>query len=155
MTPLSVGVLDTRLELAIAEQHLALSDTNHAVRLRLLGNNQTTWDLAPDLAAGFSYPPGQQADVDCQHMAIPSYFQPGALEPELSRKLLRLKSWSIQLSSAIRYEYNDSLIEPMSICIDIIGPGSGVYDRLYRCGLPVVGVNSSNSSMFPETHLNC
>jgi uncharacterized delta-60 repeat protein len=53
VTPLSVCVSGTQLELAVAEQYLGLSGSSYALGIRLFGDNPTTWDLAPDLAPGF------------------------------------------------------------------------------------------------------
>jgi uncharacterized delta-60 repeat protein len=53
VTPLSVGVSGTQLELAVAEQYLGLSGSSYSLGIRLFGDNATTWDLAPDLAPGF------------------------------------------------------------------------------------------------------
>lgn len=38
---------------------------------------------------------------------------------------------------------------PVEICVDVIGLGSGVYDRLNELGLPVVGVNVGERALDP------
>ena len=55
VTPLSWGVFASRLELAVAEQYLALPSTSYTIRFRLVGNNPSTADLAPNAGAGYSF----------------------------------------------------------------------------------------------------
>lgn len=75
---LNYAISTTRLELAIATEHLGL-DTNASSRFRLYGNNPATADFAPHNAPGFFYAMTTQGSVRCQSMAIPAYFYPGAL----------------------------------------------------------------------------
>jgi hypothetical protein len=49
---------------------------------------------------------------------------------------------TMQLAGAIKYEYDLSVAsKPMLICVDAIGIGAGVADRLMEQGLPVLCVN--------------
>jgi len=43
---------------------------------------------------------------------------------------------------------------PSEILVDVIGMGAAVVDRLHELGLPVRGVNVSETSMFSETYRN-
>mgnify|MGYP001558825965 CR=1 FL=1 len=74
------------------------------------------------------------------------------------RQLTRLQQFkdmdSIQLSGRVNQEYKDCTVKPKAICVDVIGPGSGVYDRLLYKGLPVVAILGNAASSFPEQHCN-
>ena len=52
---------------------------------------------------------------------------------------------TMQLCGIIVNEYNDAAKKPSTIFVDVIGIGAGVADRLSEQGLPVVGVNVSES----------
>ena len=76
------------------------------------------------------------------------------------RKILALTSWQnldlMQLSGAIVAEF-ESLHprhQPQRICIDSIGVGGGVTDRLRELGLPAIGVNTSEAPALRQTYLN-
>lgn len=63
-----------------------------------------------------------------------------------------VKTWNqrdtMTISGIIAKEYNDTPIDerPHEICIDVIGVGAGVVDRLTELGYPVTGVNVSESA---------
>lgn len=63
--------------------------------------------------------------------------------------VLDVKTWRdldlMQLCGAVKAEYDIADPKPESIAIDTIGLGAGVYDRLRELGLPVLGVNVSES----------
>jgi hypothetical protein len=63
--------------------------------------------------------------------------------------VLDLKVWKnldlMQLCGAVKAEYDIADRKPGSIAIDAIGMGAGVVDRLRELGLPVVGINVSES----------
>lgn len=75
--PLTYAISGTRLEMAVAAQHLGLG-ANYAARFRLHGNNPTTVDFSPHHAPGHAYAATAPGNVTCQSMAIPAYFYPGA-----------------------------------------------------------------------------
>lgn len=52
----------------------------------------------------------------------------------------------MQTAGMIYMEYQDARNKPMSINVDVIGMGAGVVDRLKELGLPVVGINVSESA---------
>ena len=76
------------------------------------------------------------------------------------RKILALTAWKnldlMQLSGAIVAEF-ESLhprLQPQRICIDSIGVGGGVVDRLRELGLPAIGINTSEAPALRQTYLN-
>ena len=77
------------------------------------------------------------------------------------RKLIEQIVWSkldtMQICGRVVDLYDEARESnniPNSINIDIIGVGSGVYDRLSELGLPVVAVHSGSESSSKDTHLN-
>lgn len=76
------------------------------------------------------------------------------------RKLYNIKKWknidTMQLAGQISHEYNHTENEgkPEKIFVDVIGIGSGVYDRLNELGLPVVPVNVAEKSNDPKKYKN-
>jgi phage terminase large subunit len=62
---------------------------------------------------------------------------------------LDLKVWRnldlMQLCGAVKAEYDIAEPKPVSIMVDAIGMGAGVVDRLRELGLPILGVNVSES----------
>ena len=64
-------------------------------------------------------------------------------------QLEKTKEWfgldTMQTAGTIVAEYNEAKERPDSICVDVIGIGAGVVDRLKELGLPVVGINVSES----------
>jgi hypothetical protein len=51
----------------------------------------------------------------------------------------------MQTVGLLKNEYDASKVKPSHICVDVIGLGAGVVDRAKEIGLPVVGVNVSES----------
>jgi len=76
------------------------------------------------------------------------------------RKILSLTSWKnldlMQLSGAIVAEFESCLPrqQPQQICIDSIGVGGGVTDRLRELGLPAIGINTAEAPALRQTYLN-
>ena len=76
------------------------------------------------------------------------------------RKILSLTSWKnldlMQLSGAIVAEYEACLprTQPAQICIDSIGVGGGVTDRLRELQLPAIGINTAEAPALRQTYLN-
>ena len=72
----------------------------------------------------------------------------------------RPKVWqgkdTMQLAALIHEEWNATPPpkRPRSICVDVIGIGSGVVDRLRMLGLPVRGVNVAETSSFSDRYQN-
>jgi hypothetical protein len=58
----------------------------------------------------------------------------------------------MQLCGAVKAEYDLSEQKPESIMIDAIGMGAGVVDRLRELGLPILGINVSESPSNPNTN---
>jgi hypothetical protein len=52
---------------------------------------------------------------------------------------------TMQLAGAIKSEWDSQVQKPSLICVDVIGIGAGVVDRLHEQDLPVLGVNVSES----------
>lgn len=63
---------------------------------------------------------------------------------------------TMQTAGWIVDEWNStpSSLRPVEICVDVIGIGSGVADRLRELGLPIVDVNVSESPSFSEKYTN-
>ena len=76
------------------------------------------------------------------------------------RKVEALKTWRqldlMQLTGAIVAEYESQLprTQPSQICVDSIGVGGGVVDRLIELGLPAIGINTAESPSTKGTYLN-
>ena len=76
------------------------------------------------------------------------------------RKLLSMRSWNnldlMQLTGAIVSEFESCppRQQPVSICIDSIGVGGGVVDRLRELQLPAVGINTAETPGMRQTYLN-
>ena len=67
----------------------------------------------------------------------------GNVVPEMPRRWRNLDT--MQLAGAIKHEYERQGVKPILICIDSIGLGAGVVDRLNEQNLPVLGVNVSET----------
>jgi phage terminase large subunit len=52
------------------------------------------------------------------------------------------------------YESTDMEDRPSDICVDVIGVGAGVYDRLAELGLPVLGINVAEMPSIRERYGN-
>jgi phage terminase large subunit len=63
--------------------------------------------------------------------------------------VLDLQSWRnldlMQTCSVVKAQYDITYPKPAMICVDSIGLGAGVEDRLRQLGLPVMGVNVSET----------
>lgn len=59
---------------------------------------------------------------------------------------------TMQLAAAVHAEYKRTNVEerPVDICVDVIGLGAGVVDRLIQLGLPVRGINVSEAALSPN-----
>ena len=60
-----------------------------------------------------------------------------------------VRSWrgkdTMQTAGMIKLDYDEALEKPEAIFVDVIGLGAGVVDRCRELGLPVVGVNVSET----------
>lgn len=71
-----------------------------------------------------------------------------------------LKRWrnydTMQVAGAVKMEYDtcDPASRPAEIMVDLIGIGAGVVDRLRELGLPVRGINVSESPAMKGQYLN-
>ena len=76
------------------------------------------------------------------------------------RQLLSMRSWNnldlMQLTGAVVAEYEacPPRQQPVSICIDSIGVGGGVVDRLRELQLPAIGINTAETPAMRQTYLN-
>ena len=61
---------------------------------------------------------------------------------------------TMQLTGAIKAEYDTSTEKPEEIFVDAIGLGAGVADRLRELGLPAYAINVSESPAMGDTYLN-
>lgn len=68
----------------------------------------------------------------------------------------RAKLDTMQAAGWVVDQWNDTPIgqRPVEICVDVIGIGSGVADRLRELGLPVVDVNVSEAPAFSDKYVN-
>lgn len=68
-----------------------------------------------------------------------------------NHQLEKVKEWygkdTMQLAGLIKAEWDETPVKerPVAINVDVIGIGAGVVDRLKELGLPVVGVNVSET----------
>lgn len=60
----------------------------------------------------------------------------------------------MQLTGAVKAEYDSSMDKPQEIFVDAIGLGAGVADRLRELGLPAYAINVSESPAMGATYLN-
>ncbi len=62
----------------------------------------------------------------------------------------KLQYWrgldNMQVAGKVKLEYDAAIKKPEAICVDVIGLGAGVVDRLRELGLPVVGVNVAEAA---------
>ena len=76
------------------------------------------------------------------------------------RRLLSLRSWNnldlMALCGAVMAEYESCppRQQPAAICIDSIGVGGGVVDRLRELNLPAIGINTAETPAMRQTYLN-
>ena len=61
---------------------------------------------------------------------------------------------TMQLTGAIKAEYDSCLEKPVEIFVDAIGLGAGVADRLREMGLPAYAINVSESPAMGHHYLN-
>ena len=61
---------------------------------------------------------------------------------------------TMQLTGAIKSEYDKSMEKPQEIFVDAIGLGACVADRLRELGLPAYAINVSESPAMGDTYLN-
>lgn len=64
---------------------------------------------------------------------------------------------TMQLAGRIKHEWDETDVKqrPVDICVDVIGIGAGVYDRLRQLGLPARPINVSESpSLHKEKYRN-
>lgn len=75
-----------------------------------------------------------------------------------ANKLLKIKRTkqrdTMEVSGWVKAEYHRSEPKPDKICVDVIGIGAGVYDRLREQGIPVIPVQVSERANDPEKYKN-
>jgi phage terminase large subunit len=52
---------------------------------------------------------------------------------------------TMQVAGLVKLEYEAAKVKPEAICVDVIGLGAGVVDRMKELGLPVIGINVAES----------
>lgn len=74
----------------------------------------------------------------------------------LEAQAVRRNYDTMQTAGWIVDEWNatPAFLRPVEICVDVIGIGAGVADRLRELGLPVVDVNVSEAPSFSEKYTN-
>jgi len=60
----------------------------------------------------------------------------------------------MQTAGRIKARYDEAEVKPEAICVDVIGIGAGVVDRLREQGLPVIGINVGESAAMKDGYLN-
>lgn len=75
----------------------------------------------------------------------------GRVVPERPRVWSKLDT--MQVVGRLKHEYDMAAIKPIEINVDVIGIGAGVVDRGREIGLPVRGINVSESPSFGEGYL--
>jgi len=69
----------------------------------------------------------------------------GNVVPEMPRRWRQVDT--MQLAGALKAEYDGAgAARPAIICIDVIGIGAGVVDRLHEQNLPILGLNVSEAA---------
>lgn len=53
----------------------------------------------------------------------------------------------------MRWKHTPDRLKPIAIFVDMIGLGAGVFDRLRQLGLPVIGVNVSESASMSDRYM--
>jgi phage terminase large subunit len=73
-------------------------------------------------------------------------------EPQLVKRNLD----TMQVSGLVLNEWNETPAHyrPVEICVDVIGLGAGVVDRLTEMGLPIVAVNVGEAPAMSDKFLN-
>ena len=70
--------------------------------------------------------------------------------------LVPVKAWRgkdlMQTAGLVKIEYDNAQRKPEAICVDVIGLGAGVADRMRELGLPVVAVNVAESPSASERY---
>jgi phage terminase large subunit len=72
----------------------------------------------------------------------------------------KVKSWrnldTMEVAGRVKAEYDATPEKerPVAICVDVIGLGAGVVDRLKELGLPVRGINVSESPALTDRYRN-
>jgi hypothetical protein len=61
---------------------------------------------------------------------------------------------TMQLTGAVKAEYESAVEKPVEIFVDAIGLGAGVVDRLRELGLPAYAINVSESPAMGRHYLN-
>ena len=61
---------------------------------------------------------------------------------------------TMQLTGAVKAEYDSTDEKPMEIFVDSIGLGAGVVDRLRELGLPAYGINVAESPALGTQYMN-
>lgn len=77
---------------------------------------------------------------------------PKLMEPQQVKRNMD----TMQVAGWIINEWNETVprLRPVEICVDSIGLGAGVADRLRELGLPVIDVNVSEAPAFGEKYTN-
>ena len=139
----------------IEEMKLRYGEDSNAYRVRVLGEFPRSDDdtiISLDLAEGASTRDVQgnpKAPVVWGLDVARFGADRSALVRRQGNVVFDIKTWRnldlMQLCGAVKAEFDISDPKPESIMVDSIGMGAGVSDRLRELGLPVLGINVSES----------
>jgi hypothetical protein len=139
----------------VEEMKLRYGEDSNAFRVRVLGEFPRSDDdtiISLDLAESAS-----NRDVQGNPQASAVWGldvarfggDRSALVRRQGNVVIDIKTWRnldlMQLCGAVKAEYDISDPKPESIMVDAIGMGAGVVDRLRELGLPILGINVSES----------
>jgi len=150
----------------VREMAIKYGEESNAYRVRVLGEFPLADD---DTMIPFSVvEQAMNRDIEVDKYSTMTYgidvarfgSDKSALAKKKGNVITEVKKWRgldlMQLVGAIKAEYDSEEPEdrPLNIYIDSIGLGSGVVDRLREMGLPVVGINVSESPAMKNAYIN-
>ena len=150
----------------VREMAIKYGEESNAYRVRVLGEFPLADD---DTMIPFSVvEQAMNRDIEVDKFASMTYgidvarfgSDKSALAKKKGNVITEVKKWRgldlMQLVGAIKAEYDSEEPEdrPLNIYIDSIGLGSGVVDRLREMGMPVVGINVSESPAMKNAYIN-
>jgi len=140
-------------------------DTSNSFRVRVLGEFPEADDdtyiplYLIEQAASRDIEESPSAAViwglDCARQGMDK----SALAKRKGSSLIEIKTWrdksTMELAGIIVDEYENTPIidRPVEICVDVIGIGAGVYDRLLELDLPARSVNVAESASMTQKYM--
>jgi len=150
----------------VREMAIKYGEESNAYRVRVLGEFPLSDD---DTMIPFSVvEQAMNRDIEVDEFAPMIYgldvarfgSDKSALAKKKGSVITDIKKWQgldlMQLVGAIKAEYDaeETQDRPIAIYVDSIGLGSGVVDRLRELGLPVFGINVSESPAMKNAYVN-